>query len=424
VEPLRCSDNDKGDAIPDVQTPQSTINDNFHDMKLLSSLYIPCEDFDVDRNPENENQMDGGIPKLEPICDKENSFSSSSTNNSNVILRQNDGVESASFCDHLYKRIVDTSGLSSSFNAQNENENSINSRGGLRTRTSQNQDHSNEFSDVKTAKSLNLFVDEYPKTSFFSLLDSLQSNSAIERIVIFRKGTTNKEIRTRTLDDMDDLFHVIRNLSTSLVELVLCNFHPKDLSSFCIGIGGHPSIGYLQLHMEHGTLDQQSMQIIASMPSLVSLELEVNESFPVWSLLESDSLVLLGVLSTRFDFTPNDVICLAGRIRTNSVLKVLDLEPRIPSWCIGAVMASLRFSHTSRLEIFRFSCRNDNSEEQGDACMAEILKTIEYETPLRVLWNHSRECFSVSAETRRKTLSALSRSPSLEQFCLFAENEE
>jgi len=428
VEPLRCSDNDKADAIPDVQIPQSPINDNFHDMELLTSLYIPCEDFDVDRKPDNEIQMDGGIPKLEPICDKDNSFSSSSTNN-NMIFRQNDGVESASFCeteemDHLCERIVDTSGLPSSFNAPNENENSINSRGVLRSRTSRNQDHSNKFSDVKTAKSLNLFVDEYPQTSFFSLLDSLQSNRAIERIVIFRKGTTNKEIRTRTLDDMDDLFDVIRNLSKSLVELVLCNFHPEDLSSFCLGIGDHPSIGYLQLHMEHGTLDQQSMQIIASMPSLVSLELEVNKSFPVWSLLESDSLVLFGVVSTRFDFTPNDVIRLASRIRTNSVLKVLDLEPRIPSWCMGAVMASLRFSHISRLETFRFSCQNDNNEDQGDACMAEILKTIEYDTPLRMLWNHSHECFSVSAEMRRKTLSAVSRNPSLEQFSLFAENEE
>ena len=175
--------------------------------------------------------------------------------------------------------------------------------------------------------------------------------------------------------------------------------------------------------MEHGTLDQQTMQAIVSMPSLVSLELEVNESFPVWSLLESDSLVLLGVFSTRFDFTSNDVLRLAGRIRTNSVLKVLDLEPRIPSWCIGAAMASLRFSHTSRLETFRFSCRNDNNESQGDACMSEILKTIEYETPLRVLWNHSRELFSVSEEVRRKTLSAVSLNPSLEQFNLFAENE-
>ena len=331
--------------------------------------------------------------------------------------------------DDLYERIaVNTSNMSSSFNTQNTNSkisrvfSNDDVAVPISSRASRNQSYSNKFADVKTAKSLNLFIDEYPQSSFFSLLDSLQFNNDIERIDVFRKRTTNEEIRTRTSDDMDTLFHVIRNLS-NLVELVLWNFHPEDLSSFCLGIADHLSIGNLQLHMECGTLDNQSAEAIASMPSLVSLELEVNESFPVWSLLESKSMVLLGVVSNSFDFEANDVLRLAGRIRTNSVLRVLDLEPRIPSWCIGAVMASLRFSHTSRLETFRFSCQND-SEDQGDACMAEILKTIEYETPLRVLWNHSRESFSVSEGIRRKTMLAARRNPSLEQFHLFVESDE
>mmetsp|Transcript_1898 Transcript_1898/g.4543 ORF Transcript_1898/g.4543 Transcript_1898/m.4543 type:complete len:182 (+) Transcript_1898:2-547(+) len=181
----------------------------------------------------------------------------------------------------------------------------------------------------------------------------------------------------------------------------------------------------MELHMEFGTLDQQLLETIVSMPSLVSLELNVNEGFPVWSLMESDSLVALGVVGTRFHFEPRDIVHLAGRIRTNRVLRILDLEPRMPSWCMGAVVASLRFSHSIRLETFRFSCPSDN-EEEGDVCMTEILKTIETttETPLRVLWNHCSESFFVSEEVRWKTLLALRKNPTFERFRVFRDSNE
>lgn len=413
-KPVPCSDDEIGHNS-DSQMPHT------------STILTPNGDFGADKKTDNK-------PELEVIHDEENSFSSSSTNTFSCDeFRERDVAENQPFyrtkgMNQHYERMINTSESSSSYNTPNHG----NVTGSLvlphetsssRRRASRDQDHSMIFSDVKTAKSLNLFIDEYPETSFFSLLESLQSNRGIERIVVFRNRAAHGELRARTLEDVDNLFHVIHGLAKSLIELVLWNFLPNDLPSVCLGIAKHPSIGNLQLHMENGTLDEQSLETIVCMPSLVSFELDVNESFPIWSLLESKSLVLLGVVSTRFDFEPNDVLRLAGRIRTNSVLRFLDLEPRIPSWCIGAVMASLRFSHTSKLEAFRFSCENDN-EDQGDACMAEILKTIEYETPLRVLWNHSRESFSVGKEIRRKTISAVSRNPSLEQFHLFADNAE
>jgi len=221
---------------------------------------------------------------------------------------------------------------------------------------------------------------------------------------------------------MENLFHIIHNLSQSLLELVLWNFHSKDLSSLRLGLGNQSSIGHLQLHMEFGTLNQKVVESIASMPSLVSLELEVNESFPVWALLRSETLAMLGVISPSFDFESNDVVRLASSLRTNSALKVLQLEPYIPGWCVGSVMASLRFSHCTKLHTFQFSCRNDD-EEQGDACMAEILKTIESETCLRVLWNHYFESFSVSDDVRSKTMTILSHNLSMQQFRVFVENE-
>ena len=433
IDSHQCGD-ESNHVSTDSQIPRTPAKDNFEELSFFRSCALPSMDDKEDRKPDNETQVNGKIPGSEQMCDKKNSFSAltiGTTSMSNFGSISGDGnilFHEAQGIDELYERIVDTSSLSSSFDTPN-NFNAVDSReyplSPYFSFSTAFREHSqrDDVVDVKTAKSLTLFVDEYPENSFFSLIESLQSNNVIERIVIFRERTTEAEKRARPLEDMDNLFHAIRNLSKSLVELVLWNFHPEDLLSFSIGISNHPSIGNLNLHMESGTLDQQTLETITTMPSLISLELEVNESFPVWSLLESDSLVLLAVVSTKFDFATNDVLRMAGRIRTNSVLRVLDLEPRIPSWCIGAVMASLRFSHTSQLETFRFSCQNDN-EDQGDACMAEILKTIDYETSLSVLWNHSQERFSVSKEMRRETLSAVNRNPSLKQFHLFKDNED
>ena len=389
IKPVRCSSD-----------PQTLTELSLEKFTSFHSNYIPKNDFQAYRKGPDENEVNDGIPKLEPISDKENSFSSSST-----VDRVD--VQDAKVMDDFYEsEHVGQVGHSSSVNTKSY------------SNSSQDEAKINKFSVVKTAQSLNLYIDEYPQSGFFSLLDSLQSNRKIERIEVFRRRTTNEELRTRSTGDMEHLFHVMNNLST-LTELVLWNFHPDDLSSLCLGMNENKSLKYLQLHMECGTLDQQTIESISSMPSLLSLELEVNESFPIWSLLESESLVLLGVFSAEFEFDPNDVLRLSGKIRTNSVLQVLDIEPRIPSWCIGAVMAALRFSHTSQLEAFRFSCQNDN-EEQGDACIAEILKTIEYETPLRVLSNHSYSSFLVSEEMRLSTMMAVNRNPSLREFRLFA----
>mmetsp|Transcript_11142 Transcript_11142/g.26773 ORF Transcript_11142/g.26773 Transcript_11142/m.26773 type:complete len:521 (+) Transcript_11142:148-1710(+) len=432
IESHQCCDQ-SNHVFPDRGIPQIYTKGNADKLSFLSSSSVPGKDINEDRKPGIETQRNGDIPKSEQMCDNKSSFSKLRTDITSVSKLGHNSDDNTLFyeahgIDELYERMVNTSGLTSSFNTPN-NFNVVDSRefplnrSLAFRRTSRESCQRDTDVDVKNAKSLTLSVDEYPETGFLSLLESLQSNNVIERIVVFRTHSITAESRTRSLEGMYNLFQVIKNLSKSLVELVLWNLHPEDLLNFCLGIYNHQSIGNLHLHMERGTLDQQTLETITTMPSLISLELEVNESFPVWSLLESDSLVLLSVVSTRYEFATDDVLRVAGRIRTNSVLRILDLEPRIPSWCIGAVMASLRFSHTSQLETFRFSCQNNN-EDQGDACMAEILKTIDYETSLRVLWNHSREKFAVSKETQREAMLAVKRNPSLKQFHLFKEDEE
>ena len=412
-------------CFSDLGTPRSSTRNGVEDTKskynFPSSKDVRAEE-PPPQTPYYGHQKYDRIPNLDFINENDSSFCSSS---SGVIST---GGNEPKEKEELHEKMVDASMSLSSFITLSKSITSSYRALSLtdtppQTKASIRESNNNtEFIDVKTAKSLNLVVDEYPESSFFSLLESLQSNRVIERIIVFRNPAINEERRTRSREDMDNLFYIINSLQ-SLVELDLWNFHSEDLPSLRLGFADQSSIGYLQLHMEFGTLDQQLVESIASMISLVSLELEVNESFPVWVLLRSKSLTVLGVVSTRFGFASDDILRLASSLRTNSVLKVLDLEPRIPGWCVGSVMASLRLSHSTKLETFQFSCQNDNGD-QSDTCMAEVVKTIESETCLRVLWNHSCESFFVSDEVRSKAMSALSRNQSLQQFRVFVEREE
>lgn len=286
------------------------------------------------------------------------------------------------------------------------------------------QAHNHDSRDVRNASFLRLFVDDYSDTDFKSLLHSINSNHVVEKITVFRKRRGDGE-RVRTREAMDCLFHVFRNISVTLKDLRLWNFLPEDLPSLSQGLADHPSIDYLQLHMESGSLDKAAATVLASMPKLVSLELEVNASFPVASLLTSGSLAVLAVIGDNFVFDSRDVIAAAEQLEVNSVLQVLDLEPRIPSWCVSSILGSVSSSTAnSSLETFQFSCRASTTDE-GDACVGEILKALSNDdSRLRVVWNHSYESFEVSKGVQTKTLNVLKASNVVEQFHVFVESRE
>jgi hypothetical protein len=286
-------------------------------------------------------------------------------------------------------------------------------------------DDNDELKTIQKAAFLKLLVDDYSAIDFYSLLDALRSNQIVQTIVIVRKRQHDGAL-TRTNEEMDILFQILRTLSSSLVELQLRNGQRDDLSSFSLWLFDHPSLLYLQLHLENDTLDEVSARTLAFIPRLVFLEVEVNESFPVWALTESKSLAVLSVVGIdKFRFESEDIVPLAEKLRKNTSLQTLDLEPLIPVWCLRTIMASIQsFQHESALETFQFSCRTI-SEKEGDACMGDILNALSNPTSkLRVVWNHCYESFLVSHETPDKTLPILFRSKTLEQFHVFFESEQ
>lgn len=319
--------------------------------------------------------------------------------------------------------------------------------GGNNSSTNKQQQHTAEFQHVQRAEFLRIFIDDYSEAAFWALLDALNSNRVVSKVVLFRNRkptTTTKDDddddgdhgqhhhrhHTQSSDDIDYLFHILRSTST-LRELNLWNFRPDDLASLSLGLVDHPSLEYVQLHMETGTLNETAAKALATMPNLISLELEVNASFPLWPLATSRSLTVLSVISDRFVWSPHHVMPMADRLERNGVLCVLDLEPELPCWCLSALVTSLRSASesgsgrnggVSRLETLQFNCKTSDFKD-GDACVDELLKLVGSSQYLRVVWNHTYESLVVSDRMQDACLEALRASEVLEQFHVFVEDE-
>jgi hypothetical protein len=273
------------------------------------------------------------------------------------------------------------------------------------------------FFKIKGDETLRLFLDDYSEVDYWPFLDALNSDEVVQKIVVFRKRQTDR-VRTRSTQELDCFFHILHNLS-SLRELHLWNFTQDDLQVLSNGIANHPWLEYVQLHFESGTMDYGLSKALASLPSLISLELEVNATFPAAPLLDSQSLNVLSIISNQFDFELEHITELVNKLERNSVLTVLDLEPRIPTDGLLVLMNALRTNRS--LDTLQFCCHSAN-EEEADSLLQEVLETFSVNTNLRVIWNHSYESWSVTEGMKTKVLDVLRRNGTLEQFHVFVED--
>jgi hypothetical protein len=277
--------------------------------------------------------------------------------------------------------------------------------------------HNKQFLDVQIAEFLRLFLDDYPKSQYWPLLNCLHSNQVVEKIVVFRKRQTDGE-RIRTPEELDSFFFTLASLHVPLRELHLWNFRSEDLTVLTNGLSNSRRLEYIQLHLESGTIDENLAKALASLHGLISLELEVNESFPVALILESKSLLVLGIICNNFEFQAEHIVAMAQKLESNNVLTVLDIEPRIPTFCLRVLVHALRSNRT--LETFQFSCEGVNQD--GDSTLLEILNTLSVNKRLRVLWNHCYESLVISEAIKKKVLQVLLKNQTIEQFHVFCED--
>ena len=276
------------------------------------------------------------------------------------------------------------------------------------------EDGGQRLRGVENAKFLRLFLDDYTKGQFWPLLESLHSNQNITKMVLFR-NRQREIVKTRSMPEMECFYFVLATLP--LRELHLWNFRPEDLPLLSQNLDKLQHLKYIQLHMSSGTVDATLLESLASLPTLISLELEVSESFSIAPVLKSKSLSILGVICSNFEFEVDHIEAMSKSLETNSALTVLDLEPKMPPFCLMALIQALRRNDT--LETFQFSCEADGPD--ADSAVLEILNTISENSRLRVLWNHCYESLAVNDTIKDATLQILDKHETMEQFHVFCE---
>ncbi len=276
--------------------------------------------------------------------------------------------------------------------------------------------------ELRESNSLRLFLDDYSEANYWPMLDSLCFNKCLQKLVVFRNGKTAMS-RVRTDQEMDCFFRVLTRLtSTTLSELHLWNFGPDDQSTLCRGLAYNTSLEYIQIHLETGAISPSLCRTLATLPKLVSLEIEVSSSFAISELLSSTSLGVLSVICTNnpFYFDSKEILRFAKKLEANTTLSVLSIEPCISSDAsLSAILHTLKTKNRS-LETFQFSSAAFTVEE-GDGVVELMLNTLHANSHLRVLWNHLYESWSVSANMRQKVLGALQQHKTIQQFHIFPE---
>ena len=272
-----------------------------------------------------------------------------------------------------------------------------------------------DFVAARDAEQVQLFLDDHSESQYRSLLNALHSNQVVQKVSLFRKRQTDS-VRVRTPEELQGLYCVLQRLS--LRELSLSNFCTKDLPTLAKAMPNLKSLENIQLHLEFGTIDETMAKALASLPNLISLELEVKDSFSVAPILQSESLHVLGIISNNFEFKASHIMEIVQELERNKVLTVLDIEPKIEPFCLQYLMHGLRFNNT--LETLQFSCESDTVE--GDPAVLEILSRLVENSSLRVLWNHCYESLVVSDKTQKATLRVLKHNSTIEQFHVFFED--
>jgi hypothetical protein len=274
---------------------------------------------------------------------------------------------------------------------------------------------------IRESSSLRLLIDEYSEANFWPLLDSLYFNLNLKKLVLFRRRQSDQG-RIRTQQEMDCLFRVLNRPLSSLSELHLWSFSPDDQGVLSRGLGNYVALEYVQLHLETGSMSEKLAEALTSLPNLVSLEVEVSESFPLSILLDSPSLGVLSVIcppQSRFYFPDEEIFRFAKKLEGNTNLFMLSLEPLISAThALPAIMGALSRGNQT-LETFQFSA-TVSSTEHGDFAMQKILDCLN-DTSLRVLWNNLDESWNVSSEMKQNLLNVLKSNTTMEQFHVFSE---
>lgn len=247
-------------------------------------------------------------------------------------------------------------------------------------------------------------------------MSNLKGNLRITELHVLRSCERNAG-QSRNTEDIGLLFKTIRSLS-NLEVLNLENFVTEEIQFVALTQWQNQNLNTIRIHLSSGAISKRLLNILAELPALRNLTLEMNKSFPFYLLLNSHTLESLAIIANDFNIDTLDAREMIEKLPKNQTLKKLTIEPPLQPRTFKLLASA--FCKNTRIEHLRFSLLPGNSADTNDA-IRELAHTLKTNKFLKAIWNINHSNIHVKECTCDAVMEALSENYMIEDFLVFDE---
>lgn len=271
--------------------------------------------------------------------------------------------------------------------------------------------------DSSENNTLKLFVDMYHKSTFEKIVQCMKCLKGLHALVICR-GLDQNRPTYRSVEEIKTLLDALH--STEVLEsLMLLNFTSGSLGNFPSMLSHQSSICRLQIQLVDGTLNGETLGVIATAPRLTHVMLELKTSCPLGMLMNSKTIQSVRVNSKDLVLKDSHVRTLVYSLQSSFTLTSFDLAAEISVDQFRALCTTLKKNY--RLETIRVNLvlRTESESTIASLELADLFR--ENHTLINV-WNYSHQSCFVSDTSRREVISGLRNNKSMINFKFFSED--
>ena len=274
----------------------------------------------------------------------------------------------------------------------------------------------NNDSGKGSNSTLKLCIDLYDQSAFQTLMSNLEGNAEVEEIHVFRSWEGKME-RTRTMADIGLLFKTIRSLS-NLSILNLANFLVEEIHFVALSQWQNKNLHTIQIHLCKGALSKRLLGVLATLPALKDLTLEMAHSFPFHILLNSQTLESLTIVANDYAIDNLHAMEMVQKLPKNETLKKLTIEPALCLRTFKLLLSAI--NKNVGIEHLHFSLLTGSQSETNRA-ISELARTLMYNASLKSIRNLNHSKIEVNERTCDAVMKSLSENYIIEEFLVFNE---
>jgi hypothetical protein len=274
----------------------------------------------------------------------------------------------------------------------------------------------NNDNDKSSNCMLKLCIDLYEESAFQTLMSNLEGNAEVKEIHVFRSWDGKME-RTRTTADIGLLFKTIRSLS-NLSMLNLANFLVEEIQFVALSQWQNKNLHTIRIHLCKGALSKRLLYVLATLPALKDLTLEMAHSFPLHILLSSQTLESLTIVANDYTIDNLHAMEMVQKLPKNETLKKLTIEPAFCLRTFKLLLSAL--SKNIGIEYLQFSLLPGNQADTNRA-ISELARTLMSNASLKSIRNLNHSKVKVNERTCDAVMKSLSENYIIEEFLVFNE---